>query len=270
MIDMYFHRITAIAALILLLTALEAGAVVDCKPEWANSSGDISCQKMQDNVEGTLRGGETISWSLDLSPGQFSFAAWASLDLKGLKMVVRDAGTGVVITQDDNPDNQPLCEFSLASAARVDVELIAGEERVAGTPGAYVFVAATGTGCFNREPCPVRGILNNWAEVVAQEGFKVVKWRIVEISGTNAVNLDFNLPPGSYAAIAETTHARDDIDMFIHRGTDTILDKNEEPDNTPLCEFELGSQADITVELYPWTYEEEGRALAALLIVSKE
>jgi hypothetical protein len=225
---------------------------------------------VQDDVEGTLRGSETISWSLELSPGQYSFAAWASLDLLGLKMMVRDVDSGALIAQDDNPDNQPICEFSIDSARRVDVKLIAGEERVEGTPGAYVFVAAVGTGCFEREPCPIREILDNWAEVVAQENYKVVEWKIVEVTGTDPVLLDFNLPPGTYAAIAETMNARDDIDMFIHRGADTILDKNEEPDNTPLCDFDVGRQEDITVELYPWTYEEEGRALTALLIAKKQ
>jgi hypothetical protein len=264
---MTIPRTLFLLTLLLLATAVSARDETPCKPDWAEPGASLICERMGETKTGELGAGATIDFTFDLQPGSYSFAAWASLDLIGLQMTVADP-SGAAIKSDNGADNQPICDIALSEAKSIKVTLKAGDARVAGVGGSYSFVSAKGSGCFVPTPCPATDLLDGWAALMKEQNQSVVKWQVVQISGTKPIDFTFTLPSGNFTAIAETMQPRDDVDILVRRGSDPPLCKNEEPDNNPICDFTLGSSGDIIVEITPWTYAENGTTTVVLLIAT--
>lgn len=268
-------HIFSVCILGLLAVTLPAPAAMSeindaCRPDWTFDNAHLTCPLLQAIATGSIQGSQTVSFDFSLQPGQYSLAAWVGLEIMGLKMTVRNAATGAVLEQDDGVNGLPVCEIALQQPVDVRVSLEAGRARVSGTAGCYYFAIAQGRGCFRNTPCIARTLIDGWTEIAAEEGYSIAEWRVFDITGTDPVSLDFSLPPGSYTAIAETINAKDDIDLFVMRGSDTLLSKNEEPDNNPLCAFDIFNQASITLRFVPWTYEEGSGTRVVLLLAVKE
>ena len=266
---MHLLRALVFLSTVILLQSSMARADAPCQPDWTVRGAHVTCPMLQDIVTGQIQGGETVKFTLELQPGEYSFAAWASLDVVSLGMTIRDASMGSVIKMDDGADNSPICEFTLASAKSVEVSLAAGDARISGAAATYYFAAASGSGCFVRQPCRVKQVLDEWTVIVKDEGWSVMNWEVREITSSDAIKFAYSLPAGEYTAIAETLNPLDDVDMYIKRGSDTILTMNQEPDNSPLCDFELSNPAEITVEIDPFSYTQGQTGDLVVLLTTK-
>jgi hypothetical protein len=267
--NMRIPLLLALLSAVMVIPTGIARADTPCMPSWTDPAEWRACDQLQDTITGEIHAGGSVSYTFDLQPGDYSFAAWAGLDILSLSLTVKDPVSGAAIALDEGADNSPICEFTLAAPKTVDVTLAAGEARVSGVAGTYWLASASGTRCFARQACPVRAILDDWTSITAEENWSVVNWAALEVTGTDPIDLPFSLPAGEYTIVGETLHPRDDLDILVKQGSDLILTGNEEPDNNPICYFELANPSDIPIEIVPWQYGSGGAAVIGLLIVKK-
>ncbi len=250
------------------LIFLLSGGVTPLVPEnppWVDSPEQFPCGRIGETVSGTLTGGGEISRTFSPGPGKYTIAAWAGWDLLSVNMVVRNSN-GLEIASDESVDNLPVCEIELETAGEIAVHLEAGDARVDGVPGEYAIVVWMGDDCVDREPSKIKTILDDWTIVSQMEGGILEYWDVVGISGNEKMEFEFNLEAGCYTVIAETVHPEDDIDMYIVRGGNNVLSDNEEPDNFPVCYFELETDTEITIEIDCWKYGKGDSTEMALLV----
>jgi len=240
---------------------------ISCRPEWAMPNGRLRCQRIQDTVEGKIEGKESKTFTFELEGGTYSFGAWVSLDIVSVEISVTDS-EGNELAREGGEYNIAACEIQLQEAKKVKVIVTAGEARIHGVSGSYAFVAARGQGCFEIEPYVIEQLLDDWTAMVSHDNWSVVNWRVQEISGTDTISIPIHLAPGLYRAIAETTNVLDDIDLYVKCGPHAQLCSKEEPDNNPVCEFELTSEADLTIQISPWKYG-KGESTKMILMIVK-
>ncbi|MCX6646894.1 MAG: hypothetical protein NTY09_11175 [bacterium] len=230
-------------ALMALLTAASPPAIPDM------ASG---CDLIGHVQTGYINSGESVTFTFDLEPGAYTFAAWASWDLTSLKLSV-SRPDGVELTYDDGTDNNPIVGISFTELTTVNVILTGGIDRVHAVAGAYSFVAATGEGCYEKSVDPAKEILEDYTAVAAENSEEVVKWEYRQLSGENSLILNYTLDPGDYTIVAETLNAGDDIDMYVRKGEE-VLNQDEYPDNRPECIINLLEQTVVSIEIDPWVY----------------
>jgi len=214
-----FHLILLIPAALMLMGA---ASLEPDMPGWASGAAVPPCEIVGEPALGTIQGGGEISRTFDLESGTYSAVGWASWDIVSLGLEVADS-TGTTLMEDAGACNNPVCEFTLVNADRVTVTVTAGEARIPGVPADYAFVLAEGSGCFQREISPVKEALDDWTAIIAADDATVVHWEIMELTGEDMLVIERAFHPGSHAVIAETTDPRDDIDMYVRLGEDTIL-----------------------------------------------
>jgi len=218
------------------------------RPTWVLSPGSINCDLVGDVIKGDISGGETVSYDFDLTPGKYSFAAWAGLDLTSLSLSIKNEN-GRSLGLDEGLDNQPLVNVSIAKADKVTAVLTAGSERISGQGGRYALAVGMGENCIRKNISPAEEILENWTDLILADGAEIIYWDILPNTGDSPITLNFTLEQGNYSVIAETLSRKDDIDMYVKLDARSIIAKNEEPDNNPICDFKLDHKFEVMVEI---------------------
>jgi hypothetical protein len=261
-------RITTIL-LFLALVPIRAGAErleAPQSPPW--SGADIPCSILSGDIAGTMAGNETKMYSVGLSPGAYTIAAWASWDLFSIRLTIKDEA-GNELARDEGRDNYPVCAIFLEAATTVQIELQAGIARMNGVDGSYAVAIASGSGCFERPDSYAKEILDEWSMVVTLENAEIMDWMVTEISGARTAKYEFSLSSGRYTVVAETVHPTDDIDMYVKLESDDVLKGNELPDNYPICYFELDRAHTVTIEIDPFLYA-EGSSTGLVLVLARD
>lgn len=245
-------------------------ASVSLPPEqapWDGEESEISCDTILSPILSTLEGGQARAWQVTLDPGEYTVAAWASWDLVSLTLVVTDAD-GDRLATCTSPVNIPFSEIEISETTTINLNVYAGEAVVDGIPADLSVTVFSGQGCVDPEFSYTKAILNEWQGVLSEEGGELILWDVMALESEDSVYMEYELEPGTYSVVAETTNYSDDIDMYVRIDNEEIS-RNEEPDNFPVCHFSLESGATIEVEVDPWSYA-EGSSTGLVIMVAED
>ncbi len=268
MTDAKILRIALLFVLpVILLPLTGAGTVAPDAPQWADQTADFPCEKIGETVKGQLGGGEEISREYTLEPGKYTIAAWANWELVSLRLTVFDAN-GEEIARDEGRFNSPVCQIDIETTGTVDVTLTAGMSRLPDVKADYELVVAKGEGCYERDWSRAKALLDEWTLIAVSESSTIVHWEAVQMTGADALKLNYELDPGSYTLVAETINRGDDIDMYVKRDGE-VIGQDERPDNYPSCSFEMTSHGTVVIEIYPCEYQ-GGKSTEAVVLLARD
>jgi hypothetical protein len=135
---------------------------------------------------------------------------------------------------------------------KIDVVLTPGRSINPDSPTPYAVAVAKGRNCFERNEDRMQTMFDEWCGIMLEDGYEIIDWDIIDLTEENPTRFTYTLDRGSYAAVAETSNAMDDIDMYVKVDDATTIGKDEEPNNSPACIFDLDHAFDVMVDIDAW------------------